>query len=328
MSVHYGFEPDAARARLLDRGMHAELAASLAYLAEQASGHLHIDAAALDRLLISLNGTSCYSPRLFGDYFALVGAMADGDVAMAQSLFDRVLASTPVGPECRVAALRDPAVCARSRAYLELLADPSLDIAMLPPDAELFTRFQAEHAAAMARLRDVLPELAGEIDAIVREVICVAGDRSRSMQFDGGSHFQLWGALFLNADMERSLHQMIEVLAHESAHSLLFGFCTEMPLVHNDDETLYASPLRRDPRPMDGIFHATFVSARMHWAMSQLLEREHCNAAERQRIRVAIAEDQENFHAGDQVIARHAELSPVGAELMAGARAYMAQAGR
>ncbi len=59
-------------------------------------------------------------------------------------------------------------------------------------------------------------------------------------------------------------------LLHETAHQLLFGLSLDQPVVENDVEERYASPLRPDPRPMDGIFHATFVCARMRYGYVRL----------------------------------------------------------
>ena len=65
---------------------------------------------------------------------------------------------------------------------------------------------------------------------------------------------------------------MIDLLVHESSHVLLFGMAAEEPLTRNPGTERYASPVRPDPRPIDGIFHACFVTTRVHLAMSRLLE--------------------------------------------------------
>jgi hypothetical protein len=52
---------------------------------------------------------------------------------------------------------------------------------------------------------------------------------------------------------------MVQMLAHESSHNLLFGFSADESLVENSPEELFPSPLRMDPRPMDGICHATLA---------------------------------------------------------------------
>lgn len=60
------------------------------------------------------------------------------------------------------------------------------------------------------------------------------------------------------------------MLAHEAGHCLLFGLTIDEPLVLNDDNEMFLSPLRPDPWPMDGICHATLQSVRMAWAMEAL----------------------------------------------------------
>ena len=145
------------------------------------------------------------------------------------------------------------------------------------------------------------------------------------MQIDGGSHYQLWGALFLNAGFHSTDEAMAEVIAHESAHSLLFGLCTHETLVLNDDDEGYPSPLREDLRPMDGIYHATFVSARMHWAMNRLLEAGLVQPQRRDEIVKARDADRINFESGLSVVRKSGQLTPLGREVMAGAQRYMAQ---
>ena len=43
---------------------------------------------------------------------------------------------------------------------------------------------------------------------------------------------------------------MIDLLVHESSHVLLFGVAAEEPLTRNPGTERYASPVRRDPRPI------------------------------------------------------------------------------
>jgi HEXXH motif-containing protein len=119
---------------------------------------------------------------------------------------------------------------------------------------------------------------------------------------------------------------MMEAIAHESAHSLLFGLCTHEPLVDNDDEPVFASPLRADRRPMDGVYHATFVCARMHLAMTRLLESGLLDADGRAAAIAELEADRRNFEAGDSVIRQHGVLTPLGQDVLEGARQYMASA--
>ena len=151
----------------------------------------------------------------------------------------------------------------------------------------------------------------------------VVGADDLDYGFAGGSCYMLWGALFLNASAHGSDVATIEAIAHESGHSLLFGLTIDEPLVLNDGRELFASPLRDDPRPMDGIYHATFVSARMHWAMSELLRSGKLSVEEAVLASAHLDADRRNFWSGYATVEPHARLSETGRLLLTSAHDYM-----
>lgn len=303
--------------------MRAELAASLRHLCERSRGIVPFDEAGMDRLVGSLEASAPYSALVFGQYYALAGALFDDEYDKASELFERLASAHPVSGDQSVEPLASPETV-QGAFYREMMTgDPGAEIGILTPPPEVTRAFGERYRRALGLIDDVMPELAGEIRAIVREVILVVSDPAYPLTFHGGSHFQLWGALFINAGLHPTVEAVVEVVAHESAHSFLFGFCTDEPLVHNPDEDLYPSPLRADPRPMDGIYHATFVSARMHRALSRLIESGKLSDEARDNAIQARDEDRRNFEAGYRVVAEHGVLSDVGSRLMEGARAYM-----
>jgi len=318
------FAPDAEQAKALDAAMHRELCASLAYLVEASRGHIRFGEAGLDQLLGALGNGKRVSPITFALYYELVEALTSGQVDVAERIFDRLAGMRPVAEPLRVLALGGDQLGRDSDRIVQMLKEPgALSPSLLParePEAERFRPLLRE---ALDLLERALPSLSAEFSALVRQIILVRSDPSSQYQLDGGSHYQLWGALFLNVDVHHDLIGMVEVLAHESAHSLLFGLCLDLPLTDNDPAELYHSPLRADARPMDGIFHASFVSARMHWAMSQILADPHLTPAQYARAREAAACDAKNFWDGHAVMERYAILTLRGKEVMASALDYM-----
>src|SRR6185437_8666871 len=117
----------------------------------------------------------------------------------------------------------------------------------------------------------------------------------KAMTFDGASSFMLWGAIILNADRGDGPIGMAQMLAHESAHNLLFGFSADEALVENGPDELFSSPLRKDPRPMDGIYHATFVTARMYRVVYQLLHSGILDDAAKEKAQKDLAENARLF---------------------------------
>ncbi|MCS3904394.1 HEXXH motif-containing protein [Methylohalomonas lacus] len=303
--------------------MRRGLADSLDYIVEQSRGQVDFDAPALQRLIDGLRAGDWYPASTFGIYYDLVPALTVGDRETAEALFGELASEHPLTESCRVLGLDDPALGHVSRYKRLLDTDTRQSFSFQPPAPELTRAFADRLQHAREVIRQVLPDLAAEQEAILREIILAVGDTDSDYTFDGGSSYMLWGALFLNAESHTSDVAMIDVLAHEASHSLLFGCCTEEPLVLNADDELFTSPLRRDPRPMDGIYHAAFVSARMHWAMSRLLESDFPDSAQLAEAESRRDASKQGFEAGYSVVAEHADLTPTGRSIMQKAREYM-----
>lgn len=324
MYNQFEFEPSAQRAIAVNHDVHADLGRSIQYLCERCADVIPLDAQALAGVTDNLTRGYRYHPSVFSTYYDLVLAIINNDMAVAESAFAQLSKARPQESGLRVCALGSPAIEEHTARYRRLIAeDISLDARILPPSKQQAAAYHTQFLAGLALLHRVAPALAAEVEAIVHEVVIVAGDKQSGVQFDGGSHYQLWGALFLNCDFPREPHEMLEVIAHECAHSLLFGLSREQPLVENPEDELFVSPLRPDPRPMDGIFHATFVSARMHWATSQLLASGVLDASDHEQVAQACRTNAENFKQGYEVVARHGQLSQLGQALMSGAHAHV-----
>jgi HEXXH motif-containing protein len=304
--------------------MHRDLAASLRHIGVAAAGVLDFDAAGFeDRIRRIEDGERC-SPSFFARYYDLVGALLKDDLATAEALVAALIAAAPPPAGLQVLDLGGPELGEETARYLRMLnsGEPG-EPAMRPPSPEAAAGMRTRLAAGLRLLDTALPDLAGEIRGLVRQIVIVGSAPGAGCQIDGGSHYQLWGALFLNADFHPDSVAVAEALAHESAHCLLFGLCIEEPLVRNPDSQRFASPLRADPRPMDGIFHATFVAARMHWTMSALAGSGHLDAEQAAAARARAGEDAGLFRDGHETIARHAELTPLGREVIDACLGYM-----
>jgi HEXXH motif-containing protein len=314
------FPPDPLRGAACDLAMCGGLRDSLRYLAgETAEG-----APELGVVLAGLAETPALAaprPEAFARYYRMTRALLAGQMEAALEEARLLAALAPRGADRLLVAGTGEA--AELVGLLATGGDSLLDLAPVPPaDAAAFAALLDAGRALMAR---ELPDLLAEISAIVNTVLLGHGQPGAAMEFDGASHYQFWGLLVLNPKHHRTPLAVAEVLAHEAGHSLLFGLTVDEPLVLNPDDELYASPLRRDPRPMDGIFHATFVSARMALAMERLALSPRLSAADRAAAAEAAAADRRNFAAGDAVVREHGQLSATGAAVIAAARAWIGQ---
>jgi hypothetical protein len=305
--------------------MRTRLAESLRYVVAQAGGALPIPPALEGFLERLVRGP--VDPQAFGAYYELVLALEDDEIGQAVALLDEIAVARSSG-ELEIRSLVDPDLCRLSRRYRRLIdTDPSWPLELVPPDPASVESTREHIGRALARLDRSHPELAGELRALIREIVLAsAASTRRGETFDGVSSFMLWGGLVLRAGSHVSELEMLEALAHEGAHSLLFGLSTDGPMLANDDVERFPSPLRRDPRPLDGILHATFVTARMHHALRHLRDVEALAPDERDWVGGRLEAHAKNFEEGLAVIDAHARLTPAGAAALGAARSYMADA--
>jgi HEXXH motif-containing protein len=323
------FEPDAARARALNRSLRVGTAESLEHILRASRDVLPVDEAGLAAVATALRGDKRFPPGLFGLYYDLVDAIAEDRLDDAGACFAAITLQRPVADAVAIRRLDDAELGAgMAERYGRMLdtdaANPHRFFAPDPADCAAGALLLGE---ATDLLRKGCPRVHAEFTELVTEIVMAGGTNLATEEdFLAGSTFTLWGALFVNPAIKRTRLSLVETLAHETAHSLLFGIQVSGPLVLNPDEERFASPLRVDPRPMDGVYHATFVSARMYVAMQELIAANLLDGEDTARARAAAAADREHFFEGLETVKRHARLTATGAAVMAGAEDYMRRA--
>ena len=308
--------------------MHMGLAESLRHLCERSDGKIAFDLPAMTALIRTIEAGNRLPPLAFALYYDLVPDLLAGNEAKAGALFAELGRQRPIVEPLSVLSLDEPAMQDRAERYLRFMSDDeAVPIEFVPPSAELVATFRSRFADAIKLLAVAAPALLAELRAIISEIILVVAPPGAKIQFDGGSAYRLWGALFSNADRCKTRVDVVEALAHEGGHSMVFGLCTEEAPVLNPEQELFPSPLRPEPRPMEGVYHATFVSARMHWAMSRLIESGLLTDEEYSLAARARDDDRANFESGYETVAAHARLSPTGRQAIDAAYGYMCTAG-
>ncbi|HEY9779557.1 MAG TPA: HEXXH motif-containing putative peptide modification protein [Leptolyngbyaceae cyanobacterium] len=157
-------------------------------------------------------------------------------------------------------------------------------------------------------LRKTGEERYEEIETLLKGIVLLTGQR-----FVGGSDIAYHGIAFLNLDPDWSVYTFADHLVHEGAHILLHMANELTPFLQNPDFYGAPSPIRKDPRPLYGIFHSTYVFMRLvmlfkHFYTDSTVD-EVCFRLHRHLL---------GFYEGMQILNKYAIFTPEGEELFDG----------
>jgi hypothetical protein len=319
----WALAPSAARAGAIDQGLRLRLASSLAYLAELAG--LGDSSEAIANLEEKLTAGPV-SPWVFCLYSKLVAELAKDASGDAAQSFDAVARAAELPAVAGLVPFLDLEIESAWWDHFRVLFDTDSKRPFKPQacSAALFTLCKQEIEAAQALMQRADPAFHDEVGHLLRMIVLAAPESpDLDHVFNGASTFFLWGATFLNADLRRTTVSLVDLLVHESSHVLLFGLGADSALTRNSGDERYSSPLRADPRPIDGIFHACFVATRVHLAMSRLLDSGVLTAEQTEQ---AVQRRDHNGNAGRVslgVLDEHARLTELGENVLDTIRTYL-----
>lgn len=320
----YGFEPDAARAAVLDRNIRQGLIESLNTVFDSLP---HPVDEGRRRALIAAVDAAPVEPTVFGTYVELVMALFDERTADAGLLVDELLhrALTPTEP-LRIVGLDDAELgVGQADRYRRLVTDDVL-VEIGPAPQASVARAKQVLETAFDLLRTGAPEVFAEVGELIREIVLVEGRCAFDHLVVGGAvTFALWGAQVMVADQVQSRLGSAIHLAHEATHNHLFGMAIGGRLVENDDADRFPSPLRPDARPLEGVAHATYVMARMALVFDVLIASGQLTMAELAEAREQAARNRNGFRQGFETVMRHADFTPAGRAAFEDVQRYMAE---
>lgn len=317
--------PDAVRAKLLALNMDGGLLSTLEYLAIFAKRRFLIPEEQLLKNIYEARNRIKEGCRIRGTIFAtnslLERLTRDEDVSGVADIISHLGKASLVSAGLETASIFDSsiprleqhAVKSTLRDEFRNAYDTSFD-----PKRPRFLSYSAGCVEkALRSLSEVDPELSNEISHYVTEIFLLG-----TLQLHAGSSFRCFGTVFLK-ELHPNQHWVLylEHLVHEAAHLHLYCLWKDDPIVLNESSGLYASPLRRDARPLSGIFHAMFVLSRIIRVFARL---ERSNRYDKLSPHVDNSENNasnsasplEKFGDAHKTLMKNARLTPLGSALM------------
>lgn len=122
---------------------------------------------------------------------------------------------------------------------------------------------------ALKIIREVWREQYDEILAVIRVLSLVKG-----AFLNGSSALIYHGLVILKPQTEWTELTFTDHLIHEASHQVLWTKQALGPLLLNPDKASLYSPVRWDKRPLNGVFHGTYVLCRLCMFFEKMLKKQ------------------------------------------------------
>ena len=322
------FAPSKASGQQLRSHINNRFASSFEYLLSACKTHVDVPSEQLAELLSRMRNGSKESAYLFALHFQLIDAIEAGTLDEVQSIIEIIASCEECQQDVVLTDLRpevfpwNPQVIAQ---YFS--AEEDSVFAYSGPSATALPGRNAQIQAAQELLRRTAAGFQDEFQELNSAVVLAKGVPQRPIpledRFGGASALRAFGAILMNVDEEPSTVECAISLVHEQSHSVLFALSPMDGVVKNLDDERYSSPLRDDARPLEGIFHATFVIARIVCAVAQMRESGKLSKTEEEVATIIRQGNIPLFFDGQQTLRRHARLTEQGQIALDAAEAYM-----
>ena len=223
--------------------------------------HSNVDVCQLRELIAGLDVSRKWSPQLFFAIYHLTDACErihltdcyDAIVAL-ENLTDEQIYDATARVDSILSEPWEYPFVRRMRQYdaVETLVYPMLRHELEP--------HQKAIKAAQRLIEEVDPEVWEEYQSYVSRIKIYKGKGLR-----GETSTMVFGSMWMRIPPpdEVAVAYWVSHIVHETSHLQLMALGIHDKLVLNDDTPRFLAPIRRDLRPMFGIFHAAFVLSRM-----------------------------------------------------------------
>jgi len=321
------FLPGSADPVALDRAMREALADSLEHIHATVGARLNLPGPETLAAIAAVRSHRV-APGAFGRYYKTVLAIEDGDLVQARQRMIELVRMVRQEPRFTICVYADAALGDETALYGDIVNPDSNAPPWIaaPISADGFEQRVRE---ALDLIDTADPALAGELRGLLIQVVGAApSGASGAMAFGSVSSLMLWGLVVMNMERYATAADLVQGLVHEAAHLLLYAHSIDEPLVTNPLSERYKSPLRADPRPMDGIIHATFVSARMHYVNARLRAATSASFAPipPKELDDRLATLRELYFGGVRTVREHGQLTATGRRILEESLDYMTAA--
>ncbi|CAM2945845.1 HEXXH motif domain [Legionella steigerwaltii] len=271
----------------------------------------HLILAELDQL--DIDSPSFISPWLYSQYFKLLESMKNDDVFAVEQTIQSLTDSSRWLIHERVIASGLQEEWEKQVFVEEVnVAFGSDCMQACSSTEEELKKFKIATSEVLKWIAEADSYFIDEINSLVSTINLV-----KSNVNVGATSPKFFGAIYLSLPNNlEQLHNifLVEHLVHETSHIYLNAVIAHDPLVLNESNERFISPIRTDLRPMLGVYHAAFVLSRVLRVFKQI---QQLKLYDNERIlNQSIGNLTKKYKASFDTVSRQAVLTQLGKQIL------------
>lgn len=177
---------------------------------------------------------------------------------------------------------------------------------------EEFSRSKSHFKKTFSILEKTSSDFLDEAKNLISEIVIFSGTGIQA-----GSSFDLFGMIHINRNYKLDkFTDTIDFLIHEQSHLYLYMLMAQDPLVLNPLSSEYLSPLRKEKRTMQGVYHAVYVLTKIIYVLGLGLEKNSIPKEEKAYCQALMSTYKVKMDKSYEEIQKHGKLTSLGKKVI------------
>jgi hypothetical protein len=193
------------------------------------------------------------------------------------------------------------------------------DIKFFPLSSQESKKMEYSIQQGLKVLEKNFPDFFAEFQELVSEVLLL-----KAQGLVQGSSSDIFGMIYKSyMSPWEKITDVLEFIIHEQSHLYVYSLNKDDPLVLNSTD-IYDSPIRKEKRPLMGIYHAEFILARVIYVLNKASALNVIPESEKEYCQEFLNKYKKYFFQGLDILNAHAQMTPLGKGLIDSAHKLVA----
>jgi len=304
--------PISGRASSLRRDFNLSLIESIKYLIEVCSEVVPDSLLSqVQQKMNNLNPEHKLSGFLSLLHCELFNSAEKNDVKQVISIINRLNLEEPYVEDFKFLNLADLDMCYLTSVKTIFSQEIKREVEFFSLPSAEFKAMETSLQRGLNIYKDAFPDFYEEFEHLIGEILLL-----KAKGLYQGSSTDIYGMIYKSFFHHwEKLTDVFEFFVHEQSHHYLFMVNKNDPLLLNPLD-IHFSPIRKEKRPLMGIYHANFILSRVCYVLDKALANGVIPMEEKSYCVEFLEKYKECFYEGLNTLETHGQFTPLGKAIL------------